>query len=45
MFTDFFIMLFSLFHLLMQNEKKECLNCSVLERIPFILFKSEDLVI
>ena len=42
MFTDFFIMLSSLFNSLMQKVKKEYL---VLERIPIILFKSEDLVI
>ena len=45
MFTDFFIMLSSLFHSLMQNGKKEYLSCSVLEQIPLILFKSEGLVI
>ena len=45
MFTDFFIMLASLFHSLMQNGKKEYLNCSVLEKIPLILFKLEDVVI
>ena len=45
MFTDLFIMLASLFHSLMQNGKKEYLNCSVLEKIPLILFKLEDVVI
>ena len=45
MFTDFFIMLSSLFHSLMQNGKKEYLNCSVIEQIPLILFKLEGLVI
>ena len=45
MFTDFFIMLSSLFNSLMQKVKKEYLNCLVLEQIPIILFKSEDLVI
>ena len=45
MFTDFFIMLSSLFHSSMQNGKKEYLNCSVLKQIPLILFKLDDLVI
>ena len=38
-------MLSSIFHSLMQNGKKEYLNCSVVQRIPLILFKLEDLVI
>ena len=45
MFTDLVIMLASLFHSLMQNGKKGYLNCSVLEKIPLILFKLEDVVI